>query len=384
MTTAIEIDGTCDSRFGAVRDAFRESFELRGDVGAALAVMVDGKMVADLWGGHMDEARTRPWERDTIVNVWSVTKGIVAACAHRLVDQKQIDLDAPVMRYWPEFAQNYKESVLVRHLLNHTAGLPAISEPLPPDALFDWTAMTGALARQKPWWDPGAKHGYHAYTFGWLIGEVIRRVTGETVGSYFRKELAEPLGLDFHIGLLAEEDHRVAEVIPGQSPPAAMPAVADPASLLFAAGTNPPSLADRQTVNTRNWRGAEIPGANGHGNARSVARLYGALSRGGELEGVRIMSRGTIERATVEQAYGMDAVLMLNTRFALGFALGHPARYIGPSPRAFGHSGAGGSIGFADPDARVGFGYVINAMQYHPTLEDPRRRPLMDAVYDSL
>jgi len=389
MKATLQVKGHCDERFVDVKEAFAGNFDRFDEVGAAVAVTVDGAAVVDLWGGYMDAARTRPWERDTIVNVWSTTKGIVATCAARLVGQGLLDLDAPVAKYWPEFAQAGKAEIPVRYLLSHRAGLPAIREPLPPGSAFDWEAMTEALAKEAPWWEPGTKHGYHAFTWGWLVGEVIRRVTGQTVGTYFRKEIAEPLGLDFHIGLGAEHDARTAETISAEPPKPGetnfvMEMLRDPQSMSFKVLANPPDLFVPGVVNTRDWRAAEIPAANGHSNARAVARLYGALARGGELDGVRVLSLEAIERATEEQAKGCDEVMGLNLRTALGFVLTSADARLGPNPRAFGHSGAGGSLGFADPDAKVGFGYTMNRMIQEDTLTDPRWGPLIDPVYSAL
>ena len=388
MTTALEVHGICDVRFERVREALGENFTKHGEVGASLAVMVDGRMIVDVWAGHADAERMRPWERDTIVNAWSTTKGIVATCAHRLADQGRLDLDAPVAKYWPEFAQAGKAEIPVRYLLSHQAGLPAIRKPLPLGAAFDWDMMTTALAEEEPWWEPGTKHGYHAFTYGWLIGEVIRRITGQSLGTYFRKEVAEPLGLDFHIGLGAEHDARTAEISADLPQPGdtnfVIEMLQDPESMAFKVLANPPDLFQPGVVNTREWRAAEIPAANGHGNARAIARLYGALARGGELDGVRILSPEAIERATVEQASGKDEVLGLNLRTALGFVLTSADATMGPNPRAFGHSGAGGSLGFADPDAKLGFGYAMNRMIQENTLNDPRWGPMIDAVYASL
>lgn len=389
MTTALEVHGVCDAGFTRVRDALSENFSKYGEVGASLAVMVDGRMVVDVWAGHADAERTRPWERNTIVNAWSTTKGVVATCAHRLADQGRLDLDAPVAKYWPEFAQAGKGEIPVRYLLSHQAGLPAIRKQLPLGAAYDWDMMTTALAGEEPWWEPGTKHGYHAFTYGWLVGEVIRRVTGGSVGTYWRKEIAEPLNLDFQIGLPPEDDARTAECIsadlpePGESN-FVLEMLKDPESMPFKVLVNPPDLFQPGVVNTREWRAAEIPGANGHGNARALARLYGGLARGGQLDGVRVLSPEAIERATIEQASGKDEVMGLDLRVALGFVLNSPDAALGPNPRSFGHSGAGGSLGFADPDAKVGFGYTMNRMIQPPTLNDPRWAPMIEAVYTSL
>jgi CubicO group peptidase (beta-lactamase class C family) len=315
---------------------------------------------------------------------------MTSICALRLVDQGLLDLDAPVAKYWPEFAQAGKAEVPVRYLLSHRAGLPAVREPLPAGSAYNWGTMTAALAKQEPWWEPGTKHGYHALTFGWLVGEVVRRISGKSLGTFFRDEIAGPLGLDFHIGLGAEHDARTAEMIPLEPPPPGERNVwaeilSDTESMTFKAFANPPDTMMPGTVNTREWRAAELPAANGHGNARALARVYGALACGGELDGVRLLSQAAIKMATTVQSDGPDAVLLgLPTRIGLGFWLTNETMRIGPNERAFGHAGAGGSLGFADPDARVGFGYAMNRMIGSADLVDPRWQPLIDAVYGSL
>jgi CubicO group peptidase (beta-lactamase class C family) len=384
----LTIDGHCEPRFTAVREQFFRSFTERGDVGAAVCVYLDGVRVVDCWGGWADAARTRPWTADTIVSVASTTKGPVALCAHMLAERGKLDLDAPVARYWPEFAQAGKAHVPVRWLLSHRAGLPAIRRDLPAAALFDWTAMTAAIAETAPWWTPGEQHGYHAITFGHLVGEVIRRVDGRPVRTFLRQEITDPLRADFFVGVPAAADERVAEVL--APPPATEPTIwdtilADPASVSGRTFLNPPRPPD--LVNSRAWRAAEIPAANGHASARGVARVYAALARGGGLDGVRLLAPATIDRAIAEQSRGRDAVLSVPTRFASGFMLGVPGGLFecGPGRRTFGHPGHGGSIGFADPDARVAFGYVTN--QYVTgTARRPDRRvaSLVDAVYGAL
>jgi CubicO group peptidase (beta-lactamase class C family) len=384
----VRIEGTCDPRFERVREAFAENFAKRGDVGAAAAVTIDGRAVIDLWGGYADKQRTRPWTRDTIVNVYSATKGVAATCLNRLAGQGRVDLDAPVARYWPEFAPAGKERLPVRWLLSHRAGLPAVSKPLLPDALLQWDVMTAALAQQEPWWEPGTRHGYHALTFGYLVGEVLRRVDGRSLGTYCREEIAGPLGVDFHIGLDARDDARCAEVIASPPPPpgAANPipaAAQDPTSMVAKAMNNPAGAMRLSNVNSRAWRGAEVPAANGHTNARALARFYGALARGGELDGVAVLSAEQIERARTMQSDGIDAVAGVPMRFGLGYRLTQPAALYGPNPRTFGHTGAGGSLGFADPDAQVGFAYTMNQMGTHILL-DPRVMALLDALYASI
>jgi CubicO group peptidase (beta-lactamase class C family) len=385
----VEVHGRCDARFAAVRDAFAAAFERGDEIGAALAIVVDGRPVVDVHAGHADLARTRPWVRDTIANVYSTTKGMAALCLLQLVERGKVELDAPVARYWPEFAAAGKEAIPVRWLLSHRAGLAAVRAPLPGDALYDWDAMASALAAERPWWTPGERHGYHAITFGWLVGEVVRRVTGRSLGGYFRDEIARPLGADFQIGLPDGEHARVAELSPmAPPPPGAMPNLfeafgKEPDGLLARAFLNPPTLA--LGPNHAAWRRAEIPGANGHGDARGLARIYGALARGGAQDGVHVLAPETIERAREEQSSGPDAVLQLSTRIGLGFMLPQAARdaRFGPSESAFGHPGAGGSLGFADPEAKLGFGYVMNKMG-PSILVDARPLALIDAAYGCL
>jgi CubicO group peptidase (beta-lactamase class C family) len=382
------IAGRCDPRLRGVGEAFADNFAAHGEVGAAVAVTLENRPVVDLWAGHADARRTRPWTRDTIVNIASATKGLTAICAHRLVDRGLLDLEAPVATYWPEFAQAGKADLPVHLLLSHRAGLPAIAAPLPTAALYDWATMTGVLAAQAPWWEPGTRHGYHVFSFGWLVGEVVRRIAGQSLGRYLREEVAGPLGLDCHIGLPATHDARVAEFLPVPPPPAGE--LGFEQALLKRAGPmthkalyNPPhTVAD---MNTGAWRRAEIPAGNAHTTARALARLYGALASGGQVDGVRVLSRESIARARTEQANGPDAVLFgWPTRFGLGFVLPREGAGFGSAtPNAFGHPGDGGSIGFADPDAQVGFGYLVN--QLHAGMPpDPRAVRLIEALYGAL
>jgi CubicO group peptidase (beta-lactamase class C family) len=383
---ANELHGTCDTRFARVRDVFAEQMADPAELGASVAVTIDGRRVVDLWAGVADAARTQAWTPDTLVNLFSTTKGMTALCAHRLADAGKLDLDAPVARYWPEFAQADKGAIPVRWLLDHSAGLPAIDAPLPVGAITDWTVMTDALAAQAPWWTPGSLHGYHALTFGWLVGEVVRRVSGRSVGTYFREEIAGPLGADFWIGTPAELDPQIAELVmtapqPGEANLIAeLMAKAKPYALK--AFMNP--LPGPGGMNGRDWRGAEIPAANGHGSARALARIYGALACGTS-DGVTLLSRDAIDRARTEQRSGLDGVLpIVHTKFALGFQLGTDAEPIGPNPRAFGHSGMGGSFGFADPEAGLGFGYAMNRMENGVFLIGPRATALMNSVFAAL
>ena len=387
MVASIEVKGQCDSKFSRVQEVFAENFASKDELGATVAVYLDGVAVVDLWGGYADAARTKPWEEDTIVTVYSTTKGLTAICAHRLVDQGKLDVDAPVASYWPEFAQAGKATMPVRYLLSHQAGLPAVKEPVPDSALFEWDTMTSAFAAQEPWWEPGTRHGYHTLSFGWLVGEVVRRISGTSLGTFLREEIAGPLGADLYVGLGSEYDHRIAQMVAAPLPPPGVPNRAEealkyPDSMQALSFTNPRFITG-VTDNTREWRGAEIPGANGHANARGLAKVYGALSRGGEIDGVRVMGPQTIERALVEQSNGIDAILATPTRFGLGFQLNSDFSPKGPNPRSFGHTGAGGSLGFADPDAKIGFGYAMNQMQIG-IAGDPRAQALIQSVYASL
>ncbi|HEU5196697.1 MAG TPA: serine hydrolase domain-containing protein [Methylomirabilota bacterium] len=386
------VRGHCDARFAPVRDALAAILTSGMEVGAALAVSVDGRMVADLWGGWADAARTRPWEGDTIVNLYSIGKAVSAVCVLRLVEAGRLDLDTPVARYWPEFAQAGKGDVPVRQVLTHQVALPAVARPLPSGAWQHWDVMTEALAAQAPWWTPGAGHGYHDNMQGFLLGELVRRVTGTTYGTYLRESLAGPAGIEFHVGLTPALEARCAEMVP--RPPSAEDEAlrkalsVDPATLSgldlmrFNAYRNPPEISGIGVVNTHAWRAAEVPSTNGHGNARGVARLYSGLAGAGTLDGVHILDPALIAQACAAQVDGDDVVLQRPTRFGLGFQLTMPERKLGPNPRAFGHFGAGGSLGFADPDARVAFGYAMN--QGRGGWQHKHVRHLIDLVYAAL
>ena len=386
------VHGHCEPAFARVRAALAETLTSGAEVGAALAVYVEGRVVVDLWGGHADAARTRPWERDTIVNLYSVGKAVSSVCALRLVEAGRLDLDVRVAEYWPEFAQAGKEALPVRYLLTHQAGLPAIARPLPSGTWRDWSAMTSALAAQTPWWTPGTGHGYHVNTQGFLIGELVRRVTGTTYGTYLRESLAGPAGIDFFVGLDPALEHRCAEVVPrpasAEDEALRRALSVDPATLgghdlmRFNTYRNPPELSGIGVVNTRAWRAAEVPSTNGHGHARAVARFYSALAGEGTIDGVRVLTRDTIARAIEPQVDGEDLVLQRPTRFGLGFQLTMRERPLGPNPRAFGHFGAGGSLGFADPDRHLAFAYAMN--QGRAGWQHKHIRHLIDLVYAAL
>ncbi len=383
----VELQGRCDTRFKRVREIFEASFESGAEVGAGLSVYVDGREVIDLWGGFADKDRTRPWRRDTLANVYSTTKGITAIAAHQLVERGELELDAPVARYWPEFAQKGKAEIPVRMLLNHRAGLPAVAKPLQPDDIYDWETMTRALAEQEPWWQPGTGHGYHALTYGWLVGELVRRVSGMGIGRYVREHIAAPLGVEFWIGMPEELDARTAELHQGPIVESGGPNLMEliqnePNGVLAKAFGNPPLLFI--SPNSRQWRAAELAAANGHTTAGGLGRIYAALANGGELDGVRLLRPETIERARTQESLGEDKVLMMTSRLGLGFFLSPAHEPLGPNPGTFGHAGAGGSLGVADPEANVGFGYVMNLMHTGRWLSDPRPRALLDALYEGL
>ena len=386
------VQGSCAHGFELVREALYDVLAAGSEVGFALAVHVDKDPVVDLWGGHADGARTRPWNADTIVNLYSVGKAVTAVCALRLVDAGLLDLDAPVARYWPEFAQAGKAQLPVRYLLTHQAGLPGVARVLPAGAALQWEVMTAALAAQAPWWPPGEAHGYHVNTPGFLLGEVVRRITGKTIGTYLRDEIARPAGIDFFFGIGPELDARCADMIPQPPGPETdefrrfyaidLSTLSGHTLMRACAYRNPPELSGTGIVNTRRGRAAEMPSTNGHGNARAVARLYSALAGDGRLDGVHILSPEITALARVEQVSGDDVMLQRPTRFGLGFQLPQPERRLGPSPHAFGHFGAGGSLGFADPDRRLSFGYAMN--QGRGGWQHKHVRHLIDLVYAAL
>ncbi|MFG2887224.1 serine hydrolase domain-containing protein [Streptomyces sp. NPDC048297] len=379
-----QVHGHCDPRFAAVREAFEENFRERDELGAAVAVTVGGEPVVDLWGGWADVDRTRAWERDTVVNVWSTTKGPVALCAHILADRGLLDFDRPVAAYWPEFAAAGKEGVLVRHLLSHRAGLAGLREPHSLEQLYDWELTTARLAAMEPWWEPGTRSGYHALTYGFLVGEVVRRVSGMRPGAFLEQEVTGPLGIDFTIGLPEKESGRAAELVhawnAASGEQAAVFSQLHPAAI--AALTNPPVGAAQ--ANTPEWRAAEIPAANGHGTARAVAALYGVFAGRGSYGGRRILSAEAAERVREGQGACRDLVLGAGfeheTEIGLGLWLSGPDGAYGPDPRAFGHDGFGGSCGLADPDAGVSLGYTMNRMGPH-IADDPRKMALVEALY---
>ncbi len=374
----VAVSGHCDARFGAVRDEFARNFAERGEVGAALCVVLDGATVVDLVGGWAVEAARVPWRHDTLVDFYSVGKAFVALLALQLVDEGRVGLDEPIAAVWPEFAAGGKEGATLRHALCHRAGVPAIREPLTDDDLWDWGTMAGALAATEPWWEPGTRHAYHTNTYGHLIGEVVRRVSGETCRDRLAA-LAGPLDADVHVGVPPGERHRCADVLfaaPG--PPEALDdSLEGDARMEMLSYFNPPGYSSMGVVNTPEWRGAEVPSTNGHGSARGVARLYAAL-----LEPGRLLSADLLAEATSAQSTGYCPILHEDVTFGLGFKPTVPRRPFGPNPGSFGHFGTGGAVGFADPVGGVAFGYVMNHVI--PRWQSTRNRSLMDALYASL
>ncbi|MGW6704548.1 serine hydrolase domain-containing protein [Streptomyces sp. NPDC054956] len=368
-----DIEGVCEPRFAAVREALAALLG-KDDVGASAAVYVDGEPVVDIWGGYADASRSVRWERTTLTCVNSTTKNMTALCALILADRGLLDLSAPVASYWPEFAAAGKESVLVRHVLSHTAGLPDLSGLTAVEELYDWQGVTAGLAAQAPEWDPGTAAGYHALTFGFLVGEIVLRVTGRTLGEFFAEEVAGPLGADFHIGLSAEHDHRVAPLIPPSSLTDEYSASA-PLGLDGTRRENTGAAIRVRDVNSLPWRRAQIPAVNGFGSARSVALVQSVLANRGSAGGVRLLSPQGCEPAWQEVFRGDDRVLRTPMSWTVGF---------GRFGNTFGWGGWGGSLVVSDPDARMTVAYVMNRMTDRDREEDNRGMEIIMAAYGGL
>lgn len=374
--------GTCDPRFRAVQTALERNLRRIADIGASAAVYIDGEPVVDIWGGYFDEARTRSWERDTIVNNFSTTKTMTALTALVLADRGELDLDAPVAKYWPEFAAEGKGAVLVRQLLAHTSGVPGWTEPVKLEDIYDHEKASSLLARQAPWWKPGTQVGYHAITFGPLIGEVVRRITGRSLGRFFAEEIAGPLGGDYHIGTGPELDHRVSVMIPsGPTRPRG-----EPKTITDRVFFNP--YVTPQDSGTIGYRRCELGGSNGHGNARSVAAIQSVLACGGEVRGVRLLSRAGCERALELQFEGHDLVAGYPLRWGLGYALENETLNELYGNRFKGHriafwGGSGGSVVVNDLDERMTIAFVPNRHVEHGGI-DQRGMDIVEAAYDSL
>jgi CubicO group peptidase (beta-lactamase class C family) len=376
------IGGWVERDFEPVLDAFEQNFDTRGEVGAAVCVYVDGQPVVDLWGGLADATDQRAWAPDTVTLVYSSTKGVTATCANLLIERGLLDPAVAVAQYWPEFAARGKGAITVAQVMSHQAGLPIVEGDVTLDDALAWEPMVRALAAQAPIWPPGTQHGYHMRTFGWLVGEIIRRVDGRTVGAFWRDEIAGPLGLDFWIGLPGEIEPRVARLVPPKDDLGALLEKFGGDLLLTKVFSNPGGhFGYNEMWNTRAMHAAELPSSNGIGDARSLARMYASCV--GEVDGIRTLQPATVAAATVEQACGKDAVLMSDSCFGLGFMLGRSFGAANPSG-AFGHAGAGGSLAFADPAGKVGFGYVMNDLRFDMKEGDPRGEELVRAVYQSL
>jgi len=375
-----EIHGSCAAGYEPVRQAFADNFAERGEIGASVAVAVAGEPVVNLWAGWADLARTRPWQPDTLTNVWSTTKAMTSLAAHILIDRGELDPDAPVARYWPEFAAAGKTDIPVRWIMSHKSGLAGLTVPLSLQDYYDWDKITGLLAAQAPLWEPGTASGYHAITFGFLVGEVIRRISGQSPGTFFAAEIAGPLGADFHIGLAESEFGRCSElqgVRPSEQEQTAIAqayANAHPAAV--AALLNPSLTGDEG--NDGDWRRAELPAANGHGTAQSLVTVFSTLVDGSD----RLISEKTLRAACVGQGRYTDLVLGVPLEFGLGFGLSGAEGHYGPNPGAFGHDGFGGSAVGADPERGIAFAYVMNRMGMN-LVDDPRKMALIEAIYRS-
>jgi len=377
----LEIHGMCKPGFEPVRDALAANFAERGEIGATVAVVLGGEPVVELWAGWADPARTRPWQADTLTNVWSTTKAMTSLCAHVLIDRGELDPDAPVARYWPEFAQSGKSEIPVRWIMAHQSGLTGLVVPVTLQDYYDWDKITGLLAAQAPLFPPGTTSGYQAITFGYLVGEVIRRITGQSLGRFFATEIAGPLDADFHIGLPEPELGRCSE-LQGLRPTedeqtALAQAYANAHPAAMAALLNPSLTGDE--ANSDDWRMAEIPAANGHGTAMALATIFGAVTDGSE----RLISARTLEEARTGNGMHTDLVLGFPIEFGLGFGLSSNEHHFGPNPAAFGHDGFGGSSVGGDPEAGVAFAYVMNRMGMN-LVDDPRKMAIIDGVYRSL
>ena len=389
------VQGTCDPAYAEVREEFERNFEEREEVGASVCVTVEGKTVVDLWGGQSNNRTGTQWTDKTVSVVFSSTKGATAICAHMLAARGQLDLDAPVAQYWPEFAQSGKETIPVRMLLNHQAGLPAVRKTLPAGAYAEWDLMVKALEEEKPFWEPGTGNGYHAITYGWLVGEVVRRISGKSLGTFFKEEIADPLHLDFWIGLPEEKEGLVAPMIPAKPDPARplFQELIKPGTIqALTMGNNGGYMGPPPMFDSREAHAAEIGGAGGITNARGLAGMYEPLALGGTKENVELVNKETLHRmGLVASATGRDAVLVTPTRFSSGFMKAMDNRRepeglrdsVLISEDAFGHVGAGGAFGFADPKCSMSFGYTMNRMGPGLLLNE-RGQSLVDAVYRTL
>jgi len=396
MSNTIEIYGHCEPGFEAVKDQFRKNFTLDNEIGASVSMVHQGKTVVDLWAGIADKKSEQAWSKDTIATIFSGTKALSALVILRLVEQGQLTLDAPIANYWPEFATHGKSTITVRDILSHKAGLPAPSKFLVPWSYSNVNTLADHLAKMKPWWDGNQQHGYHAITMGWLLSKLVKNITGKTLGTVFKEDIARPLNLDIHIGLDPTEHHRVARMeLMGNNPPVVHNDLlallkgtisSEYKGMTLSAFTNPLTLALSAISNAKKFPEVEQPAVNGMSNARNLASLYGVLANGGKADnGYQLLSKDTLPLCWEEQSYGHDLILKRCTRFSNGFMLSmnEPLGSYGPGTRSFGHNGMGGSLAFADPDNQVGFGYVMNRMGTY-LLVDVRARTLIDVFYKCL
>lgn len=376
-----ELLGKCDDRFDGVRAALARNLDSGEELGASLVLDIDGEIVVDLWGGFRDEARTVPWSEQTITNVWSTTKTVTSLAALMLVDRGELDVDAPVARYWPEFAAQGKQDVLVRHVMSHASGVSGLEQPAVVEDLYDWPRATSRMAAQAPWWPPGTASGYHALNYGHLVGEVVRRISGKTLKQFVAEEIAGPLGADFQIGAPESDWDRIADVVPPPPLPFDLAAL-DPDSPVVKTLTGPPVAAE--VANTPGWRRADLGAVNGHGNARSVARVLSVVARGGEVDGVRLLGQDTIDLIFREQQNGIDLVLGVPLRFGIGYGL--PQRDILPwipDERICYWGGWGGSMIVMDVGRRTTISYMMNKMG-PGIIGSDRSTEYGHAIYDAL
>ena len=356
---SIEVQGTCAERFEPVRAALADKLASGDELGASIAIDIDGETVVDIWGGFRDEARAIPWTRDTITNVWSTTKTVTNLAALMLVDRGELDVQAPVATYWPEFAAAGKQDIRVRHVLSHTSGVSGWDQPFITEDMYDWDKSTAQLAVQAPWWQPGTASGYHALNQGHLVGEILRRITGKSLKQFVAEEIAGPLGADFQIGAAERDWDRIADVVPPPPLPFDMASI-DPLSPAFRTLTGP--QCDAASANTPGWRNADMGACNGHGNARSVARILSAITLGGAVDGVRLLGPGTIDLIFDEQSHGIDVVLGVPLRFGIGFGLPNETIPYLPNGRLCFWGGWGGSVIAMDLDRRMTISYMMNKM----------------------
>jgi len=377
----LTLSGTCCDRFEPLRELLAAKLESGEEIGASLAINIDGEMVVDLWGGYADMDRSKPWCQNTIACVFSTTKTMSALAALVLVDRGELDLDANVAKYWPEFAARGKSEIKVRHLLSHTSGVSGWDQPVTFDDVYDWDKSTAMLAAQAPWWEPGTASGYHAFNYGHLIGEVIRRITGQRLGEFFASQIVRPLSADFHIGLPLSEFDRVANMV-AHGWPLADSTRLDPNSVSFKTNTGPNLDLNIELSRTERWRRADIGAVNGFGNARSVARIQSVVACRGEVDGMRLLSPKTIDRIFDVQSNSIDLVMGIQLRMGIGYGLLPMPQILPflPEGRLCGWGGAGGSLVLIDADRHMTFAYVMNRMR--PAIIGPIASALVKRLYE--